>query len=214
LLHQGNLAAAAHLAEKHDLPNSQARVHLAQGDTATALAVLEPLRRQVEAKGWENERLKVKVLQVIAHHAHGDRDRAVQLLGEALVLAEPGGFIRTFVDEGPPMAELLYETLSRGITPDYARRLLAAFPAVEREQTAQSKSQAQESELIEPLSDREIEVLQLISEGLTNQEIASRLFLSLNTVKVHTRNINGKLGVHTRTQAVAMGRALGILPSI
>jgi LuxR family maltose regulon positive regulatory protein len=168
----------------------------------------------VEVKGWEDERLKVMVLQAVAHQAHGEKDKAVQLLGDALALAEPGGLIRTFVDEGPPMAELLYETLSRGIAPDYARRLLAAFPAVEREQTTQSKPQAPESELIEPLSDREIEVLQLIAEGLTNQEIASRLFLSLNTVKVHTRNINGKLGVHTRTQAVAMGRALGILPSI
>jgi LuxR family maltose regulon positive regulatory protein len=214
LLHQGDLAAAAHLAEKHDLPNSRARVHLAQGETSAALAVLKPLRRQVEAKGWENERLKVMVLQAVALQAHGEKDKAVQLLGDALALAEPGGFIRTFVDEGPPMAELLYETLSRGIAPAYARRLLAAFPAIEREQTTQSKSQTPESELIEPLSDREIEVLQLIAEGLTNQEIASRLFLSLNTVKVHTRNINGKLGVHTRTQAVAMGRALGILPPI
>jgi LuxR family maltose regulon positive regulatory protein len=130
LLHQGDLAAAAHLAEKHDLPNSRARVHLAQGETSAALAVLKPLRRQVEAKGWENERLKVMVLQAVALQAHGEKDKAVQLLGDALALAEPGGFIRTFVDEGPPMAELLYETLSRGIAPAYARRLLAAFPAI------------------------------------------------------------------------------------
>ena len=81
LLHQGNLAAAAHLAEKHELPISQARVHLAQGDTSTALAVLEPLRRQVETKGLEDERLKVMVLQAVAHHAHGEKDKAVQLAG-------------------------------------------------------------------------------------------------------------------------------------
>jgi LuxR family maltose regulon positive regulatory protein len=73
--------------------------------------------------------------------------------------------------------------------------------------------QAPESELVEPLSEREIKVLQFIAEGLTNQEIVSRLYLSLNTVKVHTRNIYGKLGVNNRTQAVARARALGILPS-
>ncbi|NIQ75445.1 MAG: hypothetical protein GWN67_12525 [Phycisphaerae bacterium] len=70
------------------------------------------------------------------------------------------------------------------------------------------------SEIVEPLSERELEVLQLIAEGLTNPEIAARLFLSLNTVKVHTRNIYGKLGAYNRTQAVARARALGILPSI
>ena len=107
LLHQGNLAAAAHLAETHDLPLSQARVHLAQGDPSAALAVLEPWRRQVEAKGWADERLKVMVLQAVALHAHGEKDQAVQLLVDALALAEPGGFIRLFVDEGAPMAHLL-----------------------------------------------------------------------------------------------------------
>ncbi len=102
MLQQGNLAAAAHLAEKHELPISQARVHLAQGDPATALAVLEPLRQQVEAKGWEDERLKVMVLQAIALHACSgmENGQAVQVLGDALALAEPGGFIRIFVDEG------------------------------------------------------------------------------------------------------------------
>jgi LuxR family maltose regulon positive regulatory protein len=215
LLHQGNLEAAAHLAETHDLPISQARVHLAQGDTAAALAVLEPLRQQVEAKRWQDERLKVMVLQAVAHHAHGEQDQALQVLGDALALAEPGGFIRTFVDEGPPMARLIYEAAARGIMPDYTRKLLAAFEA--EEQKSEGKSYlppAPPSQpLIEPLSERELEVLQLIAEGLTNQEIANRLYLSLNTVKVHTRNINGKLGVHNRTQAVARARVLGILSS-
>ncbi len=111
------------------------------------------------------------------------------------------------------MARLLYEALARGIAPDYVRRLLAAFPVAEPEQAAPSETQAPNSDLIEPLSERELEVLQLIAEGLTNPEIASRLFLSLNTVKAHTRNIYGKLGVHSRTQAVARARALGVLPS-
>src|SRR5882762_8869975 len=107
LLHQGNLAAAAHLAQTHDLPISQARVHLAQRDPSTALAVLEQLRQQAEAKGWEDKRLKVMVLQAVALQAHSEQDKAVHLLCDALALAAPGGFIRLFVDEGPPMAQLL-----------------------------------------------------------------------------------------------------------
>ncbi|NCF67084.1 MAG: tetratricopeptide repeat protein [Chloroflexi bacterium] len=93
LLQQGNLAAAADLAEKHDLPISLARVHLAQGDTALALAVLESLRQQAEAKGWQDEQLKTLVLLAVAYHAHGEKEKALLLLGEALALAKPGGFI-------------------------------------------------------------------------------------------------------------------------
>ncbi len=107
LLRQGHLVAAAHLAHVHDLPLSQARVHLAQGDASAALAVLLPWRRLVEDKGWADERLKVMVLQAVALQAHGDKDQAVHLLGGALALAAPGSFIRLFVDEGPPMAHLL-----------------------------------------------------------------------------------------------------------
>jgi LuxR family maltose regulon positive regulatory protein len=88
---------------------------------------------------------------------------------------------------------------------DYARRLLAAFLPAEVKPAAQSK-------LIEPLSERELEVLHYLAAGLTNQEIADRLYLSLNTIKVHTRNIYGKLGVNHRTQAVARAQELGILP--
>jgi LuxR family maltose regulon positive regulatory protein len=213
LLHQGNLKAAAQLAETHDLPISLARVHLAQGDTAAALAVLKPLRQQVETKRWHDERLKVVVLQAVTHHARGEQNQALQVLGDALALAEPDGFIRTFVDEGPPMARLLYEALAHGIEPDYVRRLLAAFPVSEPEQAAPLETQALKSDLIESLSARELEVLQLMAEGLTNPEIASRLFLALNTVKTHSGNIYSKLGVHSRTQAVARARALGLLPS-
>ena len=130
--------------------------------------------------------------------------------------ASPGseGFVRIFVDEGPAMARLLYEALSRRIAPDYVRRLLASFPDTEPIKSISASMQASQSEMVEPLSDREIEVLQLIAEGLTNPEIATRLYLSLNTVKVHTRNVYGKLGVNNRTQAVSKGRVLGILPSI
>jgi LuxR family maltose regulon positive regulatory protein len=88
---------------------------------------------------------------------------------------------------------------------------LAVFSSNEPKQVAPPKSQARGSDLVEPLSERELEVLELIAEGLTNPEIASRLFLSLNTVKVHARNIYGKLGVNNRTQAAARARALGLL---
>src|SRR5438132_1734080 len=169
LLHQGHLAAAAHLAQTHDLPISQARVHLAQGDTSAGLAVLEPLRQQTEAKGREDERLKVIVLQAIALHMNGEKDKAVQLLGNALALAEPGGFIRLFVDEGLPMAQLLSEAAARGIMPGYIAKLLAAFDAEKprssgEESNLKSKIQNPKSAqpLIEPLSQRELEVLQLI----------------------------------------------------
>ena len=153
------------------------------------------------------------MLQAFAFQAGGDITRAMDRLERALSLAEQGGFIRIFVDEGPPMARLLYEALGRGMAPGYVRRLLAAFPVAEPEQPEPTKSQVPEAELIEPLSERELEVLQLIAEGLTNPEIATRLFLALNTVKAHNRNIYGKLNVHSRTQAIARSQELGLLPA-
>jgi LuxR family maltose regulon positive regulatory protein len=211
LLQQGYLPAAAHLAETHEIPISQARVYLAQGDPSTALAVLEPLRQQVEAKGWEDEHLKVIILEAIAHHALGEREQAVQVLGDALALAEPGSFIRIFVDEGQPMALLLNETLNRGIAPNYVQRLLTAFPFDETDQAVSSQTQASKSELDEPLSQRELEILRLIAQGLSNREISQRLFLALNTVKGHNQKIYSKLQVQSRTEAIARARELDLL---
>jgi LuxR family maltose regulon positive regulatory protein len=211
LLHQGHLAAAAHLAQTHDLPISQARVHLAQGDTSAALARLLPWRRQVEAKGWQDERLKVMVLQAVALHMNGEQDKAVQLLCDALALAAPGGFIRLFVDEGPPMAHLLAEAAASGMMPDYTGKLLAVLEAdaQKRENTSSLPPPAQR--MFEPLSPRELEVLHFMAQGLSNQEMCERLFLALSTVKGHNRNIFGKLQVQRRTEAVARARALGLL---
>jgi len=173
-------------------------------------ALLGPLRRQAGAKGWEDERLKVMVVQAVALRAHGEKDKAVQLVGDALALAEPGGFIRLFVDEGAPMAHLLSEAAAQGIMPDYTSKLLAVFDAeTQRSEDRSYLSKAQP--LIEPLSQRELEVLQLIAEGLSNREIGERLFLALITVKGHNQRIFGKLQVQRRTEAVARARELGLL---
>ncbi|MBI4675066.1 MAG: LuxR family transcriptional regulator [Chloroflexi bacterium] len=213
LLRQGNLAAAAQLARMYELPLTQTRVHLAQGNTSTALAVLQALRQQVEHKGWADEQLKVMILQAVAHYAHLEKDKAVQLLGDALALAEPGGFIRIFVDEGRPMALLLSEAAARGIRPDYIDKLLAAFEAEKHNSKDKSYlSPAPPAQpLIEPLSQRELEILQLIAQGLSNDEIGERLFLALSTVKGHNRIIFDKLHVKSRTEAVARARELGIV---
>jgi LuxR family maltose regulon positive regulatory protein len=190
-----------------------ARLLIAQGRQDDALRLLRRLLAATEAGGRISRTIEVLILQALVAQAGDEPATAITSLERALSLAEPGGFVRTFVDEGPPMARLLNAALSRGIAPDYVRRLLAAFPVVEPEKTASSSTQVPKAELIEPLSEREIEVLQLIAEGLTNREIAARLFLSQNTVKVHCGNIYGKLGAHNRTQAVAKAQALGILPS-
>jgi ATP/maltotriose-dependent transcriptional regulator MalT len=175
--------------------------------------LLQELLEMADRCGWGSKVIEILALQALALQGKGDMDQAMAALERALVLAEPEGFVRTFVDEGPLMARLLYEAAVRGIAPDYARRLLSVFPAAELEQPDLSEAQVPSSGWVEPLSGRELQVLELIAKGLTNPEIASRLFLSLNTVKAHTRNIYGKLGVHSRTQAVARSGALGILAS-
>jgi LuxR family maltose regulon positive regulatory protein len=176
-----------------------------------AMELLERLLIAAEEGGRMGSVIEILVLQALAHEAQGDSPAALVPLERALSLAEPEGYVRIFVDEGLPMARLLYEALSQGVESDYIRRLLAAFPVAESEQTASSPMRGSKSELVEPLSERELEVLQLIAEGLTNQEVATELYLSLHTVKVHARNIFTKLAVKNRAQAVARGRALGIL---
>ncbi|EJL26168.1 LuxR C-terminal-related transcriptional regulator [Brevibacillus sp. BC25] len=199
LLQQDNLPAAARLAQKHDLPILQARVLLTQGETFAALAVLEPLLEQAEAKQLEDERLKTMLLLAVVLHAHGEQAKAAQMVKDALVMAEPGGFIRTFVDEGIPMKRLLCDGVVHGTMPSYIEKLLAEWT----EDHADS--------LIEPLSERELEILQLIEKGLSNRDIAQQLFLALSTVKGHNRNIFDKLQVQRRTEAVARARQLGLL---
>ena len=188
-----------------------ARILIAQGRLDETARLLQRLLEIAETGGQTSRTIEILMLQALAFQAGDDTPRAMAALERALTLAEPGGFIRVFVDEGPPMARLLHKAAARGIAPEYACRLLAAFPVAEPEQAGPSKTQAFKSELVEPLSEREFEVLQLIAAGLTNPEIASRLFLALNTVKAHTRNIYGKLNVHSRTQAIVRAQELGLL---
>lgn len=209
LIRKGDVAAAACIAEQHELPLSRARVLIAQGEPAAALAILEPYGRGMEARGWADERLRALVLQTVAQHLAGDASAAARSLGEALALAEPGGFIRLFVDEGPPMAELL-AAAAQHIRPGYVGRLLAAFQ-LEPKASRRPSSASDASSGAEPLSPREIEVLRLIADGLSNQEIGRRLFLALDTVKGHNRRIFEKLGVQRRTEAVARAREFGLL---
>ena len=190
LLHQGQLAAATQLAHSINLPLSQARVSLALGDGAAALALLKPYRREMAANGWQDAWLKTTVLEAVARQAHGEVETAVQLLNEALATAEPGGFMRIFVDEGRPMALLLSAEAERGVLPDYVGKLLAAFEPEKRPD--HSPVSAESQPLLDPLSQRELEVLQLVAEGLSNREIGERLFLALDTVKGHNRKIFGQ----------------------
>jgi LuxR family maltose regulon positive regulatory protein len=176
-----------------------------------ALDLLDGLLELADNNGWGSKVIEILALQAVAFQENGNSELAQTKIEQALTLAEPEGFTRTFVDEGPPMASLLYEALKREIAPAYVQRLLATFPVTETEEDASTKSKVDQSGLIEPLSEREIEVLQFLAKGLTNQVVATRLFISLHTVKAHTRNIYSKLGVNNRTQAVDKARTLGIL---
>jgi len=189
-----------------------ARILIAQERLEQATGLLQQLLEAAEAANRTTRVIEILLLQALALQAGGRMTEAMSRMERALTLSQPEGFVRIYVDEGPPMARLLYEAAARGIASGYARRLLAAFPATETEQPVGSDAQDARDEMIEPLSGRELEVLRLIAEGLTNRQIATRLFLSLHTVKVHARNIYGKLNVHSRTQAVARSQALGLLP--
>ncbi len=197
-----------------------ARVLIAQGEYERALAFLARLLEPIEAVGRMGRVIELLALRALALRAHGQESEALIALERALVLAEPEGYIRTFVDEGPPMAALLREAHTRAIRPAYVAQLLTAFPAFELPlldasrglgdgaiQNRKSKIQ----NLVEPLSRRELEILALMAQGLTNPEIAQHIFISAQTVKVHTRNIYSKLGVNSRRQAVAKARTLGLL---
>jgi LuxR family maltose regulon positive regulatory protein len=201
-MHARALIALARLSPNRDQYLDQAYARLAE------------YWNMAEPQGWVGKMIEILGLQALIFDLQGEYAKALDRLQHALTLAEPEGFLRVFVDEGPPMARLLYKALSKGIAPEYVQRLLAAFPDTEPEPVSTTlKILTSEDEWVEPLSERELEVLQLIADGFTNQQIAARLYLSLNTIKAHTRNIYSKLGVNNRTQAGARARTLGLLKS-
>jgi ATP/maltotriose-dependent transcriptional regulator MalT len=192
---------------------AQYESHREERSIHDAMELLERLLHAAREGGRMARLIEIPVLQALAHHVRGDIPAALVPLERALTLAEPEGYVRIFVDEGMPMAQLLSEAAARGIMPDYTGKLLAAFGAEDRIDSDDSpRLTAPASQpLVEPLSDRELEVLQLVAQGLSNREIGERLFLAIITVKGHNRNIFRKLQVRRRTEAVARARELGLL---
>jgi LuxR family maltose regulon positive regulatory protein len=192
-----------------------ARAHLAQGAAEEALAMLEPLYAPAEGAGRRGRVAEICFLQALAFQAQERTVDAFAQLERSLSIAEPEGYARLYLDEGAPAAELLNAFCLDPSSPPhlrtYAHSLLGAFPDAQPAGHAGPKV-AGRPVLVETLTKREREVLQLISEGLSNREIAGKLVLALNTVKRHTSNIYGKLGVSSRTQAIARARQLGWIP--
>jgi LuxR family maltose regulon positive regulatory protein len=187
-----------------------ARVYISQGRCDEALHVIEPLLNVAKANQRIKSVLKILALQVVILKSMGKDQLALQILEQALYLAEEEGFVRTFLDEGEPMVQMLYQAAVQGILPEYTGQLLAENATLQPSSISQKGESTGRMELVEPLSEREVEVLELIAEGLSNQEIANRLHISLSTVKGHNSNIYGKLAVNKRTQAVARAKELGI----
>jgi LuxR family maltose regulon positive regulatory protein len=188
-----------------------ARVLLArgQGDRAggslrVAAGLLERLRRAADEGRRTGSLIEVLVLQALAHRMRGDLPAALASLERALALAEPEGYVRLFADEGPPLAALLARAAGQGIAPTYVRRLLAASgPAGDRPPAGQA--------LIEPLSERELDVLRLLGTDLGGPDIARQLMVSPNTMRTHTKSIYSKLGVNSRRAAVRRAEELNLL---
>ena len=186
------------------------RLFIAQGKPSKALDILAVLHSHNEKRGQIRRVIEALVLQAVAFHLLGEKKAALQTFLEALELAEPQGYIRTFLDEGQPVAQLLYQVIAADKSFQYANNLLAEFKTQDVSPVG-SKKPGSEKNLLEPLSERELEVLGLIAEGLTNQEIGRRLHISLSTVKGHTTHIYGKLGVKNRANAIALAHNLGLL---
>jgi LuxR family maltose regulon positive regulatory protein len=181
-----------------------ARALIAEREAGRAIPLLTNLLLSAESGGRMRLVMEIQAVQGLARQAMGETRRAVEALDRALELAEPEGFIRPFLDLGAPMAVLLKKAAESGANRELARRLLDKFGDTAADPSASDA-------LLEPLSDRESEVLDLLVSGLSNQEIAERLFVSVNTVKTHISHVYGKLGVNSRAQAIARCRQLDLL---
>lgn len=199
-----------HIPEVAGLPPPlRIRILLAKGMCEEASALLDSWTSEVD--DHEDERLLAMILRVVVQEASGNHDSALDTLEDALTLAEPGGFIRLFVDEGSAIHQLVREAHNRGKLHDYTGRIVAAFPEAGAGTVGDAGTDTVR-ESRELLSRREHEILLEIALGLSNQDIAEKLFISLHTVKVHVRNIFAKLETSSRTKAVAKARSLGIMP--
>ena len=217
-LAQGDLEKASHLiqqdgmtAEDEEIPYLREpeylillRLLLAQGDHDPVLALSKRLLQQAEGANRMGRAVEILVLEALAHQGKKEPDQALASLARAFALARPERYVRAFLDEGAQMAKLLHLARSRQVEAAYATELLSAMGETG------GGTQAPAQNLIEPLSRRELEVLQLIEAGCSNQEIAARLVISIATVKRHISNIYAKLGVQSRTEAVSIGKELKI----
>jgi LuxR family maltose regulon positive regulatory protein len=199
-----------------------ARVLLAQALPGQALRFLERLHTSAAAAGRTGSLIEIQALQALALAAQGDEAAALTALAQALILACPQGYLRVFADEGPPMATLLGRLVAaqradqgqaRDIPLGYLGRLARSFA----QSTAATQPNAAQRTpvapgLVEPLSQREIEVLRLLAAGHPNQQIARELVVSLHTVKKHVSHVLSKLGAANRTEATARARELGLIP--
>lgn len=174
-------------------------------DLQRDLVILEQLIQQIDVSGWVDLGIEARLVRARLYIALNKDEDALKSLAEAVQHGEAKGYLRIFLEEGSEIVPYLYRLTTDGFLPDYTRRLLAATEAFVDAQPDQR------GDLIESLTLREIEVLKVIAEGLSNQEIGQRLSISMGTVKRHTANINRKLEVHSRSQAAARARTLGIL---
>jgi LuxR family maltose regulon positive regulatory protein len=211
-----------------------AQIRIAQGRAAEVLPLLErlvagALGALAGTTARKGRLITFLVVQAVAYHACGQIDAAQDALSRALALGEPEGYVRTFVDYGAPMADLLRQAQARGVAVDYVGKLLAATEGTTKDQGQEPESpmlpQARlpssvahtnvgrrpSSPQIEPFNDREMQILRLLAAGLSDRQIAEELYLSINTVKWHNRQIYSKLGVGRRGQAVARAQELGLL---
>jgi LuxR family maltose regulon positive regulatory protein len=181
-----------------------AELWMAQDQTRRALDLLEALLEKSRLLHRTDSVIKILVLIALSHQQQRHPDLALVALSQALALAQPERYVRTFLDRGVPMAHLLRQALAQGIAVDYVQRLLTAC---DPDAIPPPQSQV----LIEPLSDRELQVLRLLATDLTSTEIGEQLYISVNTVRFHTKNIYSKLNVHSRRDAVQRARELGLL---